>query len=292
MKSYTAGYVLSKHLAALKRLKDLSLDERNLQLEWEKAYKLIVPFLSEKQRQIALATSKNRFINSVIAVNEFFLPGDHNHLLCRKYYIREWIQEAISTEGINHLVIVGVGFDPLIFTLKKLPSKLTLIDHPEMLDEARLIYDMHIVNDIEIEFIELDLNDKIETQSYFHQLKKISSNRLFLTEGVLDYLNPNSAKNLIQLIDQHLQEFDSKWISTLFCLKDMPLLQAMVFKHAVKWVGESINWIYSMQDFKNNLSSRALNSCILLNHSVLVENACFNIKMNEKLMNGFHLLKC
>ena len=296
MKSYTAGYVLSKHLAALKRQQNLTIEAISLKQKWEKAYEFTFPLLTVKQQKIAAATNKNLLINAIIALNEWFLPGDHNHLLYRKYFIRKWIQDFIKEQKIDHLVILGAGLDPLAYTFDMFPAKISFVDHPDMIDDLKHLYqklgDKKGTSHCTTYFYGIDLNDKFATTHLFDKLAKDNANYLFVTEGLIDYLLYESAINVLTQIDKHLQSGTSHWISTLFCLNDMPGFESWLFQKAVESVGESINWKYSKNSFLSYLSASTLNKLHLYNHKELTTVASNDIKMNKNTMNGFYLLKC
>jgi hypothetical protein len=296
LKSYTAGYVLSKHLAALKRQCNQSLEAKSLKYKWEKAYELSFPLLSRKQQKIAGASHKNLLINTAIALNEWFLPGDHNHLLCRKYFIRKWIQSYIEHQKIDHLVILGAGLDPLVYTLDEYPAKISFVDHPDMIGYSEHLYQNLLAqekfNSSTTFFHGIDLNDSVETTNFFANIAKDSSNLLFITEGLIDYLLPGSAINLLKQIDKYVQVGNNHWIGTLFCLTEMPRFESWVFLKAVESVGESIKWKYSKNNFLAYLSTSTQNKMRLYNHNELNLEACINIRMNMNTMNGFYLFTC
>lgn len=296
MKSYTAGYVLSKHLAALKRLRIVSNEGKALLDLWESAYANSFPLLTSTQQKIASAAANNWFINTTIALNELMLPGDHNHLICRKYYIRKWIEESIATHQVDHLVFLGAGLDPILFTLSELPKNVSLIDHPDMIGSAKKLYEKFTFKShspsSKLNYLGVNLNNIDATNKLFESVFKDASKTLFITEGLIDYLSAESAKNLLSHLNKKILAKDNKWFGTLFCLKEMSIIEYWVFKLAVKSIGESINWVYSKNEFEDTLSPENTSKMHILGHCELYKNASIDIQMNKKIMNGFYLFKC
>lgn len=292
MKSYTAGYILSKHLAALKRQDKLSPDEQFFKKIWEKAYAYTLPLLNKKQKQIANSSSNNLLINTLIALNEWFLPGDHNHLLCRKYFIREWLLTYLAAGDVDHLVILGAGLDPLLYTLPTLPKKVTLVDHPDMIQDIKVLYkNLNIVNS-SFYIKSTNLNNDSEINIFFDNICDKTSNILFITEGLLDYLNPGSSSLIISRISQIIENQQNHWLGTLFCLNEMTWLERFSFTKAIESVGESIKWLYSQQDFKKFLTHITKEKMVIYSHSELIKISDQKLEMNRNRMNGFYLFKC
>lgn len=283
---------MSKHLAAQKRLRKLSSVELVFNKVWEKAYKHTLPLLNIKQRRIAESASNNLLINMLITLNEWFLPGDHNHLLTRKYFIRKWLLAYQTVREVDHLVILGAGLDPLLYTLPELPKKITLVDHPDMIQDVECLYKSIHNDKSTVCFSYTDLNNKDKIGLFFDQIYDENSKFLFITEGVLDYLNPSNCSLIITQISNIMEQQQSHWIGTLFCLNEMNWLERLSFTKAIEIVGESIKWRYSLEDFKKLLTPTVRDNIAIYNHSDLLKNSSQKLEMNQNRMNGFYMFKC
>lgn len=284
MISKTAGYVCSKHYASLKRLK-------STQEHWLKAYKEIEELFEPTQKRLFSIKKHPIFAELAFQANELFLPGDHNHLLIRKFFIRKWIMDHLHDHSIDTICVVGSGYDPILYTLNDLPKKVILIDHPDMLSIQQNIYS-NLGQSINVEFKSLDLlnaHDLIR----FDTLCSSLQSTLFITEGLIDYLNPISNYQIIMSIMQTIRSNNNKWISTLFCLPEMKRLYRCSFKMAIKWVGEQIKWEYRLDDFKQLLFKiDGKINVHIFDVDTLNNELPEKFKVNENKMNAFYLMRC
>lgn len=284
MISKTASFVCSKHYAALKRLPQT--DQK-----WIKAYQLIQPLFSSFQKNI-FSLKKHYFIHNIaFYLNEFFLGGDYNHLILRKHFIRKWIQESIDNGAIDTLCIIGSGYDPLVYTLDNLPKNLILIDRPDMLFIQKKVHET-IQHKLSIHYLSLDLNDPDSLLVLHNQLKEYQKT-LFLTEGLLDYLEEPSAKSLIHFILGKCTNHKSQWISTAFCLPEMSTLNQFSFRNTLRAIGENLQWEYTIEQLVQLLEVFHLkDSTYICDVTELMQMIPDRYKVNEKKMNGFYLIRC
>ncbi len=169
---------------------------------------------SSKEGQKRLKQLDNKVFNlSVPIIEKLMIPGITLHYVLRKKYIEEFVREAIK-RGFNQIINLGAGFDTLAYRLSQEFNSVDFIeiDHPatQVHKEEALIKtkidNLHILS---VDFSKQNLEDELKKFKNFDSDKKT----IFISEGVLMYLNEDSVRDLFNSLKK-LTNSDMEFIFT------------------------------------------------------------------------------
>lgn len=132
---------------------------------------------------------------------EKFLPGIFNSLIARVRYFDDIVRESIE-KGLEQLVILGAGYDTRAYRIEGLKTiKVFEVDHPDTqstkLEMLKKIFDSlpdHVV------FVSLDFETETLGQRLFNSGFDKSKKTLFIMEGLVMYLPPESVDEILVFI--------------------------------------------------------------------------------------------
>lgn len=181
---------------------------------------------------------------------ELLLPGDLMHILMRKYYIRNMVDEL--KEEYQQLMVLGAGFDHLSAQCSAEGIKCLEIDTPHMAElKKKLLAKQGALNpNISIQegyFLDQSLLEVLNHSDINPQEKTI-----VLTEGFFDYLPERKASEILTNISDFFKA-PVHLISTTFALHELNRFYRFVFKTGVRMVGEKLLLNHSLQDFQQLL---------------------------------------
>lgn len=245
--------------------------------DWQSLHQSILPKLPRVLQYLAQFSADHFLLRILAHINEKVLPGDLNHILFRKKWIRQQINDYVSS-GIEKVIFLGSGFDALAYGLAS-EGKAVLVD--KTLD--RLEGAHHLIN--------YDLNETMELEALFDELQPIvdKSPTLFVTEGLLDYLPERHAVKLIGFIKEQCLRHQAIWLSTAFVRSSMPTKEQKRYKIATSLVGEELKFDYTMQNIKEIEPSAGLR--FEISHPTLTKTEK-KASFNSFFMNGFKMFKC
>ena len=136
---------------------------------------------------------------------EFMNPGAANTVCIRLRFIDDCIKSCIE-EGLEQLVILGAGYDCRAYRMEELKGSVTVfeVDFPATQDKKRRILDA-VLGEIpdHVVFVPYQL----EKEGFGEQLVEMGYDKrkksLFVLEGLIMYLAPESVKELFASISHH-----------------------------------------------------------------------------------------
>ena|SRR5690554_1039999 len=102
--SHTAAYIAVKFYCLIL---DPNIGE-NFSLSNKEFYAQVVKFLPKHLSWYYKALRSPTWLRFFIASEELLLPGDLMHIICRKFYINKYVDEAIKTDMSNLWFLVLV----------------------------------------------------------------------------------------------------------------------------------------------------------------------------------------
>lgn len=246
---------------------------------YQNVFEMLIPKLPAFFQRLVNAQYSTFTAKMMVLLNEALLSGDLNHILHRKFFMYDRIQNAL-TEGYKSVVVLGVGYDVLPLLFEHANIQFHLVDR-----QRSPVYQTS--NSKNVNFIEIDLNLASSAQELSSKLGKEASS-VWITEGILDYLKPEAAKKWIEHLKTQCLTQGARWLSTWFCLEDMSRFERWIFLHAVRTVGEEIKFMYSFDIIRHLLNSSNLVSSL---HNAAELHQRYPI-INTKIMNGFYLSEC
>lgn len=232
--SYTAAYIVVKFYGLTKDLLIAEKFDPFVLSFYKKMVRFLPNHLSWYQNSLNSSLLRRLFIWS----EELLLPGDLMHIICRKYYMAQMVDEALK-QGIEQIVNMGAGFDHLTAytSSKEIPS--FELDMDWMIESKRTFLDQHkYSNDhlktLPIDFITQKLPKVLLAQKEFDSTKKT----LFIGEGFFDYLPLETTKEILEGIKS--LNTDNQLLTTFFSLDELNWFHRFSFTSGVSLVGESL----------------------------------------------------
>lgn len=271
--SWTAALISFKHIMLIRRIDHNEIEYK----AWQTLHQTILPKLPKFLQLLAQFRANHLLIRLLAYLNEKVLPGDLNHILFRKKWIKQQINDYASL-GTEKVIFLGSGFDALAYDMA-FEGKAVLVDRTlERLEDAQ-----HLLN--------YDLNETSQVDALFDELQPIIAKypTLFVTEGLLDYLPDCQAVKLIQFIKQKCLKHKAVWLSTAFIRSEMPQNELKHYKMATSLVGEQLKFEYSMQKIEELEPSEGLQFEVASPSLTASEKKA---SFNSFFMNGFKMFKC
>lgn len=136
---------------------------------------------------------------------EHFLPGHANSIRARVRYFDDFIRTSIS-EGLEQLVILGAGYDTRAYRIEDLKGKVKVfeVDHPDTqfvkVEKLKKIFGSlpdHVT------FVSIDFETDTLEQKLINYGYERSKKTLFIMEGLIMYLPPESVDKTLSFISKN-----------------------------------------------------------------------------------------
>jgi len=136
------------------------------------------------------------FTMAVPIIEKLMVPGLTLHYVLRKKYIEDYVRDAIS-RGFTQVVNLGAGFDTLAYRLSSEFSNVNFIeiDHPATQVHKKDVLMQKQINNLHllsVDFAKQNLENELKNFTCFDAQK----DTIFISEGVLMYLEENSVRDL------------------------------------------------------------------------------------------------
>ena len=131
-------------------------------------------------------------------------PGAHNTVPARVRYIDEHIKTCLQN-GLEQMVILGAGYDSRACRLDELKNKVTVfeVDHPATQEQKKKVLETVFETLPEnLAFVPYQLGDEGFEQQLFEKGYNENKTSLFILEGLIMYLDPETVKKLFSLISR------------------------------------------------------------------------------------------
>jgi O-methyltransferase involved in polyketide biosynthesis len=195
---------------------------------------------------------KDLFINTLLRIDEMLLPGDLHHIIFRKLSVYTLTKAYLKRNPNGQIVVLGSGFDHLAWIFAN--------QHPcfelDVLPVIRQKQAMIKQKKERLYFIEWDANNDrlIET---LNSCKLYNSQipTLFITEGLIDYLDRNVIRNLAASIKTLNPK--NEWLSTHFDREQLAFNHRISFELGVRLAGEKLTKNVDTTEFAKLCSSKS-----------------------------------
>mgnify|MGYP000084752259 FL=1 len=220
---------------------------------------------------------------------ELFLPGDLLHIIARKYYIRQLINE-LKDDGYRQIVVLGAGFDDLAFTYSQKGFSCFEIDVPHMAKYKQQFLNKHYPDSNHPDIINAHLTNN-QQKLPFGSSSTINRDKktIIIAEGFFDYLQTDLVENILHQIKQYFSDSPAL-ISTHFALNELPLHHRWSFKTGVKTVGEELKLHYNITQFRKLLTSNEFIIKKQFDHQTIASKLQQKIGTDLPILQGFYLL--
>lgn len=286
--SYTASYIAVKFYGLTLNPKIAAyFDDFTLEF-----YKQIVGYLP-KHLSWNQKSLKSRFWrNFFVRWEEFLLPGDLMHIICRKFYIQQSLEKAFDTRGYEQLVILGSGFDHngVNFSTNDIP--VFEIDIPSMISNKKNMLDRggYSLNGLKLCPID-PANQNIKEVLLASGSFDINKKTVFLAEGFFDYLSLDSVESILENITSFSNDF--KLISTFFNLGELNFIHRFMFTSGVAMVGETLKLPLNKKEFIELLEEYKISTSNELSYSEMKSDLVqkMYLEIDLPVLKGFYILE-
>lgn len=194
------AYSVIAHLLLLagdRKFGQLISDDAIQPLEW---------FLEESRLgKVTLKRIQSSWFRQVYKLFEgITLPGLTLHLAVRKNWIEQQVNVALS-QGIEQVVVLGAGFDPLVYRYHLSHPHVTFIevDHPATQDVKKRVLTQRTKLGENIHFLALDLKkESLQDRLLQKTAFDTSLPTFFIAEGLLMYLDEKIVKQIFKTLAQ------------------------------------------------------------------------------------------
>lgn len=258
--------------------------------EWMKGfYEDLVCFLPKRLNWYYTALETTGLRKLFTFAEELLLPGDLMHIVCRKYYIQQLVDEALR-EGIEQVVILGAGFDHLgAYTSGKgLPT--FEIDTPSMALYKAQFLDKHGYMNDHLYCCSVNVNTtSIEEYLLNHPRFDTSNHTLIIAEGFFDYLNLEQTRKLLKQLSRLCP--NHTLITTLFSLNELNFFHRLSFTSGVALVGEAIKLPLDRDGFIDLLSEYSYNEDRIISHQQMDAQYIQKTSIDLSVLKGFYIIQ-
>lgn len=233
---------------------------------------------------------KHRWVRKLyIWSEELLLPGDLLHIIARKWYIRNQINEFVD-DGYEQIIVMGAGFDDLAFTYTQKGYACFEFEAPYMVCQKRKFFKICYPKKTHPKIVESYLpKDQLSNQIEQHPEIDPHKKTILVAEGFFDYLTRDTVTKTISEIRSYFED-NATLITTHFALDELPLHHRWSFQSGVNTVGEKLQLNSSISEFEN----------MLVQHNFSIKKRIDNDQMTTQLhqktdtelmvLKGFYLL--
>lgn len=195
---------------------------------------------------------KNLFINALLRFDEMLLPGDLHHIIFRKLSVYTLTKAYLKRNPNGQIVVLGSGFDHLAWILANQHPCFELDVLPVIRQKQAMIKQKREL----LYFIEWDANNDRLIES-LNSCKHYNSQlpTLFITEGLIDYLD----RNVIRSLAASIKTLNPKneWLSTHFDREQLAFNHRISFELGVRLAGEKLTKNVDATEFAKLCSSKS-----------------------------------
>ncbi len=241
--------------------------------------------LSWHYKGLASSFWRKLFVGS----EEFLLPGDLMHIVCRKYYIMEWVKDAIS-QGYSQVVILGAGLDHLGAYAASSGIPVFEIDTPAMVRQKQFFLNKHGYTSPYHHCCALDVRGK-QLQDILNEQEDFRADQktLFVAEGFFDYLTLETTRSVLSQLA--VLAPDHRLITTLFSLEELNFFHRLSFTSGVAMVGEAIRLPLNYEGMLNELQSLGYYLQKEIDHRKMEAELVQPAGLGLPVLKGFYILE-
>jgi len=132
-------------------------------------------------------------------------PGATNTVSARLRFIDDYIKTFVK-DGLEQLVILGAGYDCRAYRMDELKKGITVfeVDHPATQNQKKLVLN-NILHEIpnHVVFVPYQLEEEGFGEQLLEHGYNKSKKSLFIMEGLIMYLTPESVKVLFSFVSKN-----------------------------------------------------------------------------------------
>lgn len=221
---------------------------------------------------------------------ELLLPGDLMHIILRKYYLSQWVDE-LRNQGYEQMLVPGAGFDHLATINAPKGMHCVELDTPKMITLKKNFIHRHKYDHSGLELIEAffprdSLLDILETKTELDPEKKT----IIIAEGFFDYFDPHESSRILNDLNTFFSG-EVALLSTLFSLQELSGFRSFVYENSIKLAGEQLKLHLDKEEYISFLAQHNFKTNRHLSYSQMKEEVLTPKGISLPVLKGFHLLQ-
>ncbi|SHF41930.1 Leucine carboxyl methyltransferase [Fodinibius roseus] len=221
-----------------------------------------------------------------IAAEELFLPGDLMHILARKWYMEQMVDELVD-RGYGQILVLGAGFDHLglRYAGRGIPS--LELDTPRMAQLKRQLLEQHYPGKPQPDILPLTLPDHSLSDLLQQHMPNPGKKTIIIAEGFFDYLEKKVVTELLSTLRRHFAS--PVLVSTHFALNELSSFHRFIFRSSLRIVGEKPEFGVSMKTFRALLQNSGFRIQKEYGPDAISENLLSSVNTDLPMLRGFYL---
>lgn len=220
---------------------------------------------------------------------ELLLPGDLLHVIARKLYVRQLVDQLID-DGYEQMLVLGAGFDDLAFIYQQKGMQCLELDVPLMAEFKQTFLNKWYPHQEQPAIVGSYISDekpilKLSKHNSLYAQKKT----IVIAEGFFDYLTTEAVNHILQELQNHFVSAPAV-VTTHFALDELPKHQQWVFKTSVRTVGEQLQLHKTMDEFNELLMGSGFTIQKQFTHQSITKQLQKMTGTSLSVLKGFYLL--
>ena len=220
---------------------------------------------------------------------ELLLPGDLLHIIARKFYIRQFVNELMD-DGYEQVIVLGAGFDDLALTYSQKGFSCFELEVPHMAKLKQQFIHRYYPDSKHPEIISAHLTES-QQKLPFGSNSNIQRDKktILIAEGFFDYLHTDLVGTILNQMQDYFLD-NPALITTHFALNELPVHHRWSFKTGVKAVGEELKLHQDINEFRKLLTKNDYVIEKQLDHRTMALRLQQKIGTDLPMLQGFYLL--
>lgn len=221
---------------------------------------------------------------------ELLLPGDLMHIILRKWYLTQWVEE-LSNQGYEQMLVLGAGFDHLAAMNASKEMQCMELDTPKMIAlkenfVKRYSYDRSNLLLREAFFPDDSLLQILQAETGIKPAKKT----IIVAEGFFDYFSRAQCGEFLNDLDCYFSG-SLTLLSTFFSLDELSGFRSFIYEKSIKLAGEELKLWLNQAGFSALLNEHNFCNRSLIPTSKMKQDILDPHNISYPILDGFYLLK-
>ncbi|MFH5831213.1 class I SAM-dependent methyltransferase [Halalkalibaculum sp. DA3122] len=248
-------------------------------------YERLVQYLPPPLNWYHQALQKSWLRKFFIISEELLLPGDLMHILMRKYIIGQKVEQLLSRD-YTQLLVMGAGFDHLAAFHSQGRIPCFEIDAPRMSSIKQNFVTQQGMQNTDLHII----SHHFSSRGSGLNLEQLDPNRdtVIVAEGFFDYLDQHQSQQILEDLETFFRN-RVQLISTIFALDELSAARRAIFTAGVRMVGEKIRLHLSKNEFESMLAAASFTPTRAIDSTNMLQKLPAPRHVDRSVLNGFYL---
>lgn len=220
---------------------------------------------------------------------ELLLPGDLMHIILRKYYLTNWVDE-LRQQGYRQMLVLGAGFDHLATLNAENGVQSVELDTLKMINLKR-----RFITASGYEHKNLFLREAFFTRNSLRQILEItklnpSAKTIIVAEGFFDYFNRSDCSQFLNDLHSFFNG-ELMLLSTIFSLQELSGFRSAVYKNSINLAGEKLKLHLSQPEYIQFLADHGFSMKGCISYKDMENKVLAPREIKMPVLTGFYLIE-